>query len=59
MLTTIILLSFIAAAFWREAIKLAVAAIIVIMLLGIVQLVRIADEAGLVPPDPASIGGER
>lgn len=59
MLTTIILLSFIAAAFWREAIKLAVAAIIVILLLGIVQLVRIADAAGIVPPDPSSISGER
>lgn len=47
MLTAIILLSFIAAAFWREAIKLAVAAIVVVLLLGLVQLVQIVDDAGI------------
>ncbi|MGH3433503.1 MAG: hypothetical protein ACRDQB_11780 [Thermocrispum sp.] len=46
MLTAIILLSFIAAAFWREAIKLTVAAVVVILVLGLVQLVQILDQAG-------------
>lgn len=59
MLTTIILLSFIAAAFWREAIKLAIAAFIVILLLGVVQLVQIADGAGIVPDDPGASSSQR
>ena len=59
MLTTIILLSFIAAAFWREAIKLVVAGFVVILLLGVVQLVQIADDAGIVPDDPGASSTER
>lgn len=47
MLTAIILMSFIAAAFWREALKLAIAAVIVVLLLGLVQVAKLADEAGL------------
>lgn len=58
MLTAIILLSFIAAAFWREAIKLAVAAIVVLLLLGLVQLVQIVDDAGIADVG-GSIGTER
>jgi hypothetical protein len=49
MLTAIILLSFIAAAFWKEAIKLAIAAVLVVLLLGLILLAQIVDEAGLVP----------
>lgn len=47
MLTAIILMSFIAAAFWREALKLAIAAVIVVLLLGLVQVAKLADDAGL------------
>lgn len=47
MLTAIILMSFIAAAFWREALKLAIAAVVVVLLLGLVQVVKLADDAGL------------
>lgn len=47
MLTAIILMSFIAAAFWREALKLAIAAVVVVLLLGLVQVAKLADEAGL------------
>lgn len=59
MLTAIILLSFIAAAFWREALKLAVAAIVVLLLLGLVQLVQIVDDAGIADVGTGSIGTER
>lgn len=51
MLTTIILVTFIAAAFWREAIKILLAGFVVILLMGFVQLVQLADEAGFVPAD--------
>lgn len=47
MLTAIILMSFIAAAFWREALKLVIAAVVVVLLLGLVQVAKLADEAGL------------
>lgn len=50
MLTTVVLLSFIVAAFWREALKLAAAGFIVLLVLGAVQLVQVIDDTGLIAP---------
>ncbi|WP_156914729.1 hypothetical protein [Thermocrispum municipale] len=46
MLIAIILLLVLAAAYWREALKLAVGALVVVLLLGLVQLAEIVDRAG-------------
>lgn len=50
MLTTVVLLSFIAAAFWREALKLVVAGFIVLLALGAVQLIQIIGDTDVTAP---------
>lgn len=45
MLIAITLLLILAVAYWREALKLAIAAVVVVLLLGVVQLAEIVDEA--------------
>lgn len=57
MLTAIVLLSFIAAAFWREAIKITLAAIVVVLLLGVIHLVQLVDQAGAAPADHGARSG--
>lgn len=59
MLTAIILMSFIAAAFWRQAIKLTIAAIVVVLLLGVIQLAQIVDRAADATVDRTTVSGKR
>ena len=46
MLIGIILLAVLATAFWREALKLTIAVVAVVLLLGVAHVAQIVDQAG-------------
>lgn len=50
MFTAIALFSFIIAAFWRESLRLLIAGVITLLVVGGIQVSKFISDIGLIPP---------